>query len=45
MRALGPLVIAATLGPSAEATTFEVRHANFTPARDLDILILYRPKL
>ena len=25
-------------------TTFEVRHANFTPARDLDILILYRPK-
>ena len=25
-------------------TTFEVRHADFTPARDLDILILYRPK-
>ena len=24
-------------------TTFEVRHANFTPIRDLDILILYRP--
>jgi hypothetical protein len=24
-------------------TTFEVRHANFTPARDLDVLILYRP--
>jgi hypothetical protein len=25
-------------------TQFEVRHANFTPTRDLDILILYRPK-
>lgn len=25
-------------------TTFEVRHRNFTPTRDLDILILYRPK-
>jgi hypothetical protein len=25
-------------------TKFEVRHANFTPARDLDILILYRTK-
>jgi len=24
-------------------TTFEVRHANFTPTRDLDVLILYRP--
>jgi hypothetical protein len=24
-------------------TTFEVRHANFTPTRDLEILILYRP--
>lgn len=26
------------------ATRFEVRHANFTPTRDLHILILYRPK-
>jgi hypothetical protein len=26
-------------------TTFEVRHAHFTPTRDLDILILYRPRL
>ena len=25
-------------------TLFEVRHANFTPTRDLHILILYRPK-
>ena len=25
-------------------TRFEVRHANFTPTRDLHILILYRPK-
>jgi hypothetical protein len=24
-------------------TVFEVRHANFTPTRDLDVLILYRP--
>ena len=24
-------------------TTFEVRQANFTPTRDLDVLILYRP--
>ena len=24
-------------------TTFEVRHANFTPSRDLDVLILHRP--
>jgi len=24
-------------------TTFEVRHANFTPIRDLNVLILYRP--
>jgi len=23
--------------------TFEVRHANFTPNRDLNVLILYRP--
>jgi len=26
-------------------TLFEVRHANFTPTRDLHILILYRPKI
>jgi hypothetical protein len=25
-------------------TQFEVRHANYTPSRELDILILYRPK-
>ena len=25
-------------------TLFEVRHANFTPTRDLHVLILYRPK-
>jgi uncharacterized protein DUF4424 len=25
-------------------TQFEVRHENFTPTRDLNILILYRPK-
>jgi hypothetical protein len=26
------------------ATQFEIRHANFTPSRDLHVLILYRPK-
>jgi hypothetical protein len=25
-------------------TLFEVRHADFTPTRDLNVLILYRPK-
>jgi len=27
------------------ATQFEVRHANFTPSRELHVLILYRPRL
>jgi hypothetical protein len=31
-------------GTEDKTATVAFRHANFTPTRDLDILILYRPK-